>query len=106
MLRAGVSIKEYWHLTIAEIKLVLNNYKELEEQRAKELAATIYNQATMTASFIGAMMSGKSIPSISDLYPSIFKKEDLVDEEIDKRQLEIMKARLIEFTMNHNKQRR
>lgn len=68
-LRAGVNILDYWNLTLKEITAILNNYKEVEETRAKEQTIIMYNQAHMIADFVSLRLNGKSIPSYEELFP-------------------------------------
>lgn len=68
-------------MTIGEILLVIKSFQKREETKAKEILATNYNSAYMIASFVGAMLNGKKIPSINELYPNQFPEEEVPVEE-------------------------
>lgn len=68
-----------------------------------------YNTAQLTAAFVGSMLSGKPIPAIEELYPSL--KEDMpkdntigIADEKEKQQI-LLKEKFYEFARMHNKQR-
>ena len=97
----------YWYLTIREIRAILNDYVEKEQIRAKEITATSYNIAQLTAAFVGSVIAGKQIPKIEELYPSFASdkpEEPKMSEE--EKQAIIMGEKLKEFAKKHNEQRR
>lgn len=61
-LRCGVSIFDYWEMTIGEINMMIQNYQKVEEDRAKEVIANNYSLAYLTASFTLNGLNGKAIP--------------------------------------------
>lgn len=76
-------------MTLSELKIVLQDYKEKEEQRAKEQSIISYTQATMVAQFVNLCLNGKPIPSYNKLFP---------DGETDKKnqeEIEYKKAMLL-----------
>lgn len=94
-------------MTLGEITVVLNNYKEEEEKRAKETAIINYNQATMISDFVSLRLNGKPLPSYEQLFPGA-KPE--VDEETRKEQdykrMMLLKEQMMFFAEKHNKERR
>lgn len=70
-------------MTLAEITIVLNNYKEEEEKKAKEIAMVNYNQATLIADFISLRLNGKPLPSYHEVFPDA---KPPVDEQAQKEQ--------------------
>lgn len=92
-------------MTIGEIQLTLDAFKQMSENKAREKVATNYNLATFISSFVVRQMNGESIPTINELYPDMFSdeiiKEDL--EKIEKQKTEYLKAQLMEFTIGHNR---
>lgn len=70
-------------MTLAEITIVLNNYKEEEEKKAKEIAIVNYNQATLIADFVSLRLNGKPLPSYHEVFPDA---KPPVDEQAQKEQ--------------------
>ena len=90
-------------MTIGEISLVIKSFQKREEIKAKEILATNYNSAFMIASFVGDILNGKKIPSINELYPNQFPKEEVPVEE-DKSWM-LYKEQMLDFAAAHNKNR-
>lgn len=63
-------------MTLAEMKLIVNAYKEKEDERAKEILASNYELAFNIVTFLGMTLDGKKIPSMNQMYPTAFKKVD------------------------------
>lgn len=74
-------------MTLAEIIVVLQNYKEQEEQRAKEKTLICYTQAAMVAQFVNLGLNGKPIPSYNELFPSAEAQKAQEDVEYKKAML-------------------
>ena len=106
-LRAGISIFDFWDYTLGELTLILNNYKEVEEARAKETITVSYNQAVMIAQFVGLQMNGKKIPSMEELFPTMrAEKQAAQSEEIEYKKAMLLKEQFMFYANAHNKQRR
>lgn len=105
--RAGLTIFEFWDLTLAEITIVLNNYKEEEEKKAKEIAIVNYNQATLIADFVSLRLNGKPLPSYHEVFPDA---KPPVDEQAQKEQdykaMMLQKEQWLFYAKEHNKRRR
>lgn len=56
----------------------------------------------MVASFVGANLGGKNIPSIGELYPDQFSEPK---EEVDNTWV-IYKERMMDYAIAHNKNRK
>lgn len=66
-----------------------------------------YEQSVLTATFVGAMLSGKQIPSIQEIYPSLFDDtEETKKEDDDLRKMAFLRDQFIDFAERHNQQRR
>ena len=106
-MRAGISIFDFWNYTLKELTLILNNYKEVEEQRAKEAITISYNQAVMVAQFVGLQLNGKPIPSMEELFPSLRSEQPVAqNEEIEYKKAMLLKEQFMFYANAHNKQRR
>lgn len=70
--------------------------------RAKEIIASNYNLAAMTATFVGANLGGKNIPFIEELYPDQFSEPK---KEVDNSWV-IYKERMMDYAIAHNKNRK
>lgn len=106
-LLSGVGIQEYWDLTFGEIVIILKNYQKKEEARVKEQLSTTYNTAQLVASFVGLSMNGKDIPTIEEVFPSVFQKQ-VKEEDITEREVKAMalqKDIWVAYAERFNKQR-
>jgi hypothetical protein len=108
-LRCGVDVIGFWDLTIGEIKLITENYRQEEENKAKERVASNYNLAMMVSTFVNNGLNGKPIPSIEELYPKLFVDNTAQQEEEQKRRdelaLALYKEQMLDFAAAHNKKR-
>jgi len=106
-LKAGLSIFEFWDLTLAELTIVLNNYKDEQEQKAKEKAIITYNQAVMIADFVSLRLNGKPLPSYSELFPDAKAPVDeKAQKEQDYKRMMLLKEQMMFFAKTHNANRK
>ena len=103
-IQAGMTIPQFWTSTIGEIVLYLKAYTEREEARSKELLTSNYNIAYLTACFVGYTFDGKPIPSIQQLFPTVFTEEN-VEKEQEEKALALYKEQMLDFAIAHNKKR-
>lgn len=82
----GMSIKEYWELTLGEI----NTYIEANVEKDKDSLARDYNLSTMIASFVNCAIGGHEIPNMFEVFPSLFTQEE-VDNYYEKQALDDFK---------------
>lgn len=68
----GISISEYWDLTLGEILTYIEIYNAKEKDKAKELLATNYNLSYNIAVMMASVLGGSEFPSLEDLYPEQF----------------------------------
>ena len=93
---AGVSIKEFDELTLKELLLILEAYKDKKEYEAKRDAVMSYNIASMTAQFVSLNFNGKSIPKIEKVFSDTFKDTcGLSEEEYNKRLARFQEEQLV-----------
>ena len=78
--------------------MLIEAYAARVEEEAKQKFAYIYNNAALTAIFVCKGLNGDKIPTISEVYPDMFKAE--VDVE---KTLQIYKEQFIDFANAHNK---
>lgn len=88
-------------MTLEEINLCIKSYQQKEELKAKEILASNYNSAFLIASFVGAMLNGEQIPTISQIYPDQFPEP----KEEENKAWMIYKEQMLDFAIAHNKKR-
>ena len=105
-LKCGIGVVEYWDLTIGEIRLIVLNYQEEQELKAKETVSVNYNLAMMVSTFVANSLNGKSNPSLPELFPDMFKSElEQIQKEKDELALQLYKEQMLDFANAHNKSR-
>lgn len=92
----------FWDYTIGELKLIIDNYVNKKEEELKGNVANNYTIASLTASFVGSVLSGNEIPTLSEVYPDLFKEEQK-EEEIEDKSWMLYKEQFIDFANAHNK---
>lgn len=100
----GISIEEFWRLSIADIQLTMEARQKKEEDRLKLRLESIYFQAVMAGvatSFYNPIGKGvEKIPELYECFPELFKYEP------KKQDWRVAKDRLLRFADAHNKQAR
>lgn len=81
-------------MTLSELTTVLDNYKEQEEQKAKEKSMVIYTQAVMISQFVNLGLNGKPIPSYKELFPN-GEEEKENQEEIEYKKAMLLKEQFM-----------
>ncbi len=96
-LQNGISITDYWDLTLGEIKAVIKASQKNKEDQVNASLLLAYHQAKMITHFIGLSFNGKDIPAFSDLYNQ--------DDNDAKMSLAMKyKARMLAFAEGRHKQ--
>ena len=103
-LRAGINLFEFWDMTISEVQDVVEAYIEKKKNEDKQLKGIIYNNAYLTALFVGQMLGGKHIASFEDIFPDEKNENDTMTHQ--QMQDEILKEKLRDFAKKANQQRR
>ena len=98
-LQTGLSVNEFWGMTIGELYMHFEAHRESEERRAKELLISNYNLAQVISTMVLRGLNGKQPPSISEFYPNEFPDPN---EEL---KIAMMKEKMIDFAIQANKKR-
>lgn len=102
---AGIDIRYYYDYTYSEITDTIHAYNKKTECMQRYNAMNGYNVARLTASFIGCIFSGDSIPSIESVYPNLTDSNDNTNaDNYMNNQLIALKERLLDFANERNKQ--
>ena len=93
-------------MTLKEIRIVVDNFITEKENETKITKIKLYNQAYLNSLFIGKMISGKTIPSLEEIFPDVTGVTQEVKEEkkVDNSWI-IVKERMIDFANEANKRR-
>ena len=108
-LLSGINIREYYDYSYAEILDSINAYNKQNEYILKQNTMNGYNVARMTANFVGCILSGEDMPSIEDIYPSIFTKDIIRDnnsvpENGMTNHLILLKEQFLDFAQKRNQE--
>lgn len=74
----------------------------------KQQLQTTYNTAQLVAQFVGLSMNGKQIPTIQEIFPSVFQEVVEVtesQEERDQKAMALQKDIWVAYAERFNKQR-
>ena len=94
---AGIREAEFWDMTIGEASRACNAFNE----QRKDRAYFAYTNAMATGLFIGSMFSSKSAPTINDIFPELFPKEEQSEAEREIR-MERSAANFLKFANSFN----
>lgn len=107
-LLSGINIREYYDYSYAEILDSINAYNKQNEYILKQNTMNGYNVARMTANFVGCILSGEDMPSIEDIYPSIFTKDIIRDNSVPENgmtnNLILLKEQFLDFAQKRNQE--
>lgn len=107
-LLSGINIREYYDYSYAEILDSINAYNKQNEYILKQNTMNGYNVARMTANFVGCILSGEDMPSIEDIYPSIFTKDIIRDNSLPENgmtnDLILLKEQFLDFAQKRNQE--
>lgn len=107
-LLSGINIREYYDYSYAEILDSINAYNKQNEYILKQNTMNGYNVARMTANFVGCILSGENMPSIEDIYPSIFTKDIIRDNSVPENgmtnDLILLKEQFLDFAQKRNQE--
>ena len=107
-LLSGINIREYYDYSYAEILDSINAYNKQNEYIMKQNTMNGYNVARMTANFVGCILSGEDMPSIEDIYPSIFTKDIIQDNSVPENgmtnDLILLKEQFLDFAQKRNQE--
>ena len=73
-----VSEPDFWNMTWGETVRAYDAYM----RRRKDIAYFSYNTAMTVGGFVASMFSSHQPPTINDIYPELFPKDEEVEEEV------------------------
>lgn len=99
-LQYGISVFDFWNMTLKEILEFIKAVQEREKvERQKQ-----YLQASLTANFVGCIISGKPIPSIYKVFPEIYQQENQMEQEkLDYQAMMLYKEQMLDYANRINK---
>ena len=103
-LQHGLSLFDFWNMTLKELLQYLNAVQEREKHKRQEQ----YLQASLTASFIGCVWGNKPIPPIHQVFPEIFEEtvqSEQTQQDKDYMAMMLYKEQMLDFANYHNKRR-
>lgn len=98
-LKYGIAERDFWDMTIGEVYRAGEAYRE----RLKDRAYFDYTQALTIGLFIGSAFSGKSAPSIEEIYPDFFESNEAIEEAREEARVNKSVANFINFANAFNK---
>lgn len=102
----GITEKDFWDMTFAEIERAIESYMRREKEKAQERASYDY----ILGDLIGRSMariysSANTYPEISEAYPTLFSNKEVQEQKAAKKaELSAIRFRL--FAEAHNKKQR
>lgn len=101
-LQCGISIFDFYDMTFAEVRIVINAYFDKQKRELQQTASMVYAEASLTAMFVGRLISDKTkVLTLYQAFPELFKEEIKAEEkarESDEKQA------LLRFVERHNKE--
>ena len=99
----GISEHDFWEMTIAELERAINSKKRVQKREAQERASFDYILADMVGRSISRIYnSTNNIPSISEVYPTLFDSKEY-EEAKSVKQDELSALRFRQFAQSFNK---
>lgn len=105
-LDCGVSINEFYDMTISELTDYRDSFLRKREIKRKDSADIVYRLATLISNGTACVLNGENKPiEFLDIFGDIFEKESKIHEENRiKAQMEVNKQRMKEFAERVKKQ--
>ena len=101
-LQYGLSVFDFWNMTLKEILAYLKAVQEQEKTKRQDL----YLQASLTANFVGSIINGKPIPPIHQVFPELYQELAQKERaEQDYKAMMLYKEQMLDFANYHNKRR-
>lgn len=95
-IKCGVSIFDYWDMTLKEINILIECYIETQEDKRVQN----YNLAYMVAVFVNSSLSGKPIPDYYEMFPA---KQQKQKEDAEQKAMALYRDQFMMFAEQHNK---
>lgn len=101
-LDCGISEKEFWSMTMAELDRAMQSYKRRKKAEAIEQASFNYIMADLIGRSNARVHSASNkMPAISAVYPSLFDAEE-IEEQRQEKLMELSALRFKHFTQTYN----
>lgn len=99
----GITEKEFWEMTIAEITRAIKSRERVKMAELKEKAVLDYKLADLIARSMARLYSSSAeMPDISEIYPSLFDSVAIKMQRQEKAN-ELSALRFKQFAQNFNK---
>lgn len=99
----GISEHDFWDLTIAELIRLIDSKKRMLKARAQEKASFDYILADLIGRSVSRIYnSSNRIPSIEEVYPSLFDSKEIEEKKAEKK-TELSALRFKQFADAFNK---
>lgn len=101
-LQYGISIFDYWNMTIKEINQFIKSTQLIEKQKIQE----IYLQASLQANFVGYILNGEKVPPIQEVFPEIYQEEIELDrKKREENEIILFEHQMMAWAKAHNEWR-
>lgn len=99
----GISEHDFWEMTIAELERAISSKKRVQKREAQERASFDYILADLIGRSISRIYnSANNVPSISEVYPTLFDSKEVEDAKSVKQD-ELSALRFRQFAKSFNK---
>lgn len=99
----GISEHDFWDLTIAELIRLIDSKKRMLKAQAQERASFDYILADLIGRSVSRIYnSSNRIPSIEEVYPSLFDSKEIEEKKAEKK-AELSALRFKQFADSFNK---
>ena len=98
----GITEREFWDMTFAEVERAVISFNRVRERESKDKATFDYILADLIGRSVArAYHSSNKIPPISEVYPTLFNKEE-EQQKIQDKKIELSALRFKQFAQSHN----
>lgn len=98
----GISEKDFWEMTLAELIRLIESKKRVQKEQAKEKASCDYILADLIGKSVARVFnSANTMPDISEVYPTLFDSKELEEKKQEMRD-ELSAIRFRQFALSHN----
>lgn len=85
-LDCGITERDFWEMTFAELDRVADSYNRVQKRKAKEKATFDYIQAMLVGKAIATTLSkGATFPELHEVYPALFNVKQIEAERQEAR---------------------
>ena len=99
----GISEKDFWEMTFAELDRVVASKKRMQKYEAQERATYDYILAALIGRAFSAGMDSKAkFPDIHEVYPSLFDAQER-EQQKQERSNQLSALRFKQFAQSYNK---